>query len=397
MQDTNKVLDEKAISRRERKKLFTDAISHDVKPTRVPILSNAFMWKYLDAGYTLRECIYEYDKAFDAGCKHHEKYNADVYMDLGNRFQIRVTDCYGKSLYEINDEADAISIRDFAIMDEDDYDTFIEDGPLKFFFERAVPARYGITDREDMIKKYGEASREYDKMQVFNKRIQDQYVEGFGVPMLCQGRVNTAIEYMMGALRGMRNLSMDMRRRPDKLEAAMNKITEFLEPSFEKSLESYDPESDRYVMFARITSLAHNMLNPKQFERFSWPQYKSFVDKVSAHGLQGFLFYEGSVDHIIDYLREIPEGQFALLMETGDPVEIKKKLPNLTIVGGYPVSMLQNGSVQDNIDKAKEFIDSMAYDGNYIFSTDKMMCFRNDGKSENFKAVIDFVREYGVY
>ena len=95
----------------------------------------------------------------------------DLYIDMGARNPVKVTDCYGESLYQINDEKNCMNIKDFTLMDEDDYDTFIEDGPIKFFFERAIPALYGITDKEEMIKKYGKAAREYQKYAAFNQSV----------------------------------------------------------------------------------------------------------------------------------------------------------------------------------------------------------------------------------
>lgn len=392
-----KTYDDPASLRKYRKKLVQDAIRHDVKPERVPVFSNVWTWKFLDAGYSLRDCLYDYDKAYDAVCEHHEKYEMDLYIDMGARNPVKVTDCYGESLYVIDDEKNYMNIRDFALMEEDDYDSFLRDGCIKYFFERAVPARYGITDREEMIRKYGLAAHAYQDFLAFNKRVSNQYTNVYGVPSIGLGKPNTPMDFMFNGMRGMKGTSMDMRKRPEKLEAALEMLDEFLYPAVVNAFKNYDPEDDRYALFARITSLAHTMMNRKQFGKYSWPFYQKFCQDVADRGWYGWLFFEGSVDHIAEYLREIPEGHFALLIEQGDPVELKKKLPNLTICGGYPVELLQNGTKQECLDHAKRLIDEMAYDGNYIFSTDKMMSFPQDGKGENFKAVIDFVKDYGRF
>lgn len=383
--------------RKYRKKLIQDAIRTGTKPERVPVFSNVWTWKFLDAGYSLREGLYDYDKAYDAVCEHHEKYEMDLYIDMGARNPVQVTDCYGESLYVIDDERNYMNIKDFALMDEDDYDTFLADGPIKYFFERAVPARYGITDREEMIRKYGKAAHEYQRFSAFNKRVANQYVNVYGVPSIGLGKPNTPMDVMINGMRGMRGTAMDMRKRPEKLEAALEVLSDWLYPAVTNAFKNYDPEDDKYALFARITSLAHTMLNPKQFGKYSWPFYQKFCQDVADRDWCGWLFFEGSVAHIVDYLREIPAGHFALLIEQDDPVWLKKELPNLTICGGYPVELLQNGTEQQCIDKAKQLIDEMAWDGKYIFSTDKMMSFPQDGKGENLKAVIEFVKEYGRF
>ena len=71
--------------RKYRKALIQNAIRRGPKPQRIPTFSNAWTWKFIDAGYSLRECLYDYDKAYDAVCEHHEKYEMDLYIDMGAR------------------------------------------------------------------------------------------------------------------------------------------------------------------------------------------------------------------------------------------------------------------------------------------------------------------------
>ena len=69
----------------------------------------------------------------------------------------------------------------------------------------------------------------------------------------------------------------------------------------------------------------------------------------------------------------------------------------MTFLGGVPTFYLGNKTKQECIDKAKEIIDEVGYDGKLIFCSDKMLGFANDAKGENLRAVNDFVREYGVF
>ena len=70
-------------------------------------------------------------------------------------------------------------------------------------------------------------------------------------------------------------------------------------------------------------------MNPKQFEKYCWPFYQKLFQDIADHDWCGWLFFEGSVAHIINYLREIPSGHFAMLIEQDDPVWLKKQLPNI--------------------------------------------------------------------
>lgn len=383
--------------RKMRKKLVEDAIRHDRKPERVPILSNCWTWIGYDAGYTLSEYFDDYDKNFDAVCQLHEKYEMDMYVEMGTRNPMRVADCFGPSLYKIDNESYHLSIKDFYMMDEDDYDEIIRLGTRKFHFERGIPARYGITDKQQMFDGYGKAAKEYLLLAEHNKHTTDQFVNKYGVPNMVAGKVPFPMESMMCTLRGIKGLSRDMRMQPEKLKALLEVLDSETAPAIQKLFDTINPEDDNFIMPMRLTSTSHTIQSPKQFAEFSWPYIKRFIDGVSSRNWIGWLFMEGSVNHLIDFLQEIPAGCFGLQIEQDDPVEIKKKLPNITLAGGYPQSLLYRGTKQQCIDKAKQLIDDLAYDGNYIFTVDKMMSYPEDGKGENLKAVIDFVKEYAKY
>ena len=380
--------------RKERKQLVEDAIRHDRKPKRVPILSNAWTWIAWDAGYKLSEYLYDYDKNFDAVCQLHEKYEMDIYVEMGTRNPFRVADCFGESLYEIDDKKHYIQIPDFNMMDHDDYDVIIRDGTTKFYFERGIPSRYGITDRQQMIEAYGKAAKEFLLLSEHNKRIADQFVHKYGVPNMVAGKVPFPMETMMCTLRGIRGLAEDMRKRPDKLMELLDVVHRQQYPAVEKLFNTIDPTDDRFAIPMRLTCLSHTIQSTKQFEKYSWPYIKNFIDQTAKRNWTGWLFFEGTIDHIIDFLRDIPDGCMAIQIEANDPIEIKKLLPNVIIAGGFPTHLLYNGNKQQCIDKAKQLIDEMAYDGNYIFTVDKMMSYPQDGKGENLKAVTDFVKEY---
>ncbi|MCM1565629.1 MAG: uroporphyrinogen decarboxylase, partial [Dehalobacter sp.] len=84
--------------------------------------------------------------------------------------------------------------------------------------------------------------------------------------------------------------------------------------------------------------------------------------------------------------------------EHGDPKELKQKLGNtMCILGLFPVTLLQYGTKEECITKAKELLDDLAPGGGYIFSTDKELLSAADGKAENIIAVNKFVMEYGIY
>ena len=383
--------------RTERKQLVDDAIRHDRKPKRVPIMSHTWTWKACDAGYDLQEYVYDYEKRFDAVCQHHEKYEMDFYLDLGYRNQLRVTDCLGQSNYYISDNKKYIGFVDHELMDEDDYENVLRDGVTKFLFERAIPDRYGYTDKQKMMDAYGKAAKEYILMDEYNNRIRDQFVHEFGVPVCNAMIMGLGMDIVQIFYRGIVGLSKDMRRQPENVEAFIKMLEGDSWPAIVKGLDAYDPKDNTSCFPIRLTSLSHTILNKDQFGRFSWPGIKRLVDAIAERNLTCILFFEGSVQHLIEYLEELPKGVVGLLIEQEDPAKLKKQLPNVTIIGGYPSQLLYTGTQQQCVDRAKKIIDEVAYDGNYILATDVVLSYPEDAKGENMKAVVDFVKDYGRF
>ena len=385
--------------RKERKARIDAAIRHKEKPDRVPILSHAWTWKACDAGYNLEEYFYNYEKRFDAVCQHHEKYEMDFYMDLGLRNSFPIADCFGESCYQISEDKLHFSRKDSTSMDEDDYDTIFKDGLLKFKFERSIPYRHGITNKQQMQSAYQNAAKQYPPMVAYNKAIHDQFINKYGA--LCCNKVFMPfpMDSMVSTWRGMVGTSIDIRRQPENVDRFLKMLFEEGWPAVKATIDTYDPSdpADGYAVPLRLTSLAHTFLNKKQFGRFSWPYIQIMLKILEEKDWTGILYLEGSIQHIIEYLQEIPEGRIAILIEKEDPIALKKQLPNVTIIGGYPSQLLYTGTKQQCIDRAKKIIDEAAYDGQYIFSTDLMLSYPEDAKGENMKAVIEFVKEYGKF
>jgi hypothetical protein len=384
---------------KERKTLFEDTVRQKKKPKRVPIVSNAFTWMICDSPYKLSEAIYDYDKMFEVLCHHCEKYDFDLYSVTGLRNILRYSDIFGKDCcYTLDDKKYAINYPDSSsIANDTDYPAFLEKGLVKYYFEDGLVRKYRLTDTEDIIKRFGMAAQELATMNVFGAKIRKQYIEEYGVPAWANIIPEFPCDTLFKAIRGMKGFSIDLRRNTYYLERALEVIDDHFFPILQKSFESMGNTDTIAFPGGRGISLVHTFLNPKQFEKYHWPYIKRFVDMAVERDCICALFLEGGIELFYDYLQELPKGYVALQIELTDPIEAKKRLPNVTIMGGYPTHCLGNESVEKCIDKAKELIDNMAYDGNYIFTADKMLSFPNDAKSENMLAINNFIKEYAVF
>ena len=389
--------------RKERIQLFKDAIQMGKKPQRIPYFGNIWSWKIIDAGYKLSEALYDYEVTEKVLRHVFENYKIDVLSETGWRNPVQVTSVMGNDEYIINDTANSISIKDQCFMEADEYDELI-DNPKKFLWEKVVPRKYRLLREEEnnsghfreFLQKYGEFGGFMGKVsKVMNKE--------YGIPDFADSLAafdywGNGYELLFNILRGIKGLSIDMRRDPEKVSAAIEALDEtFMAPRLERGKKQPKGTNMDFCVDMNPVMLGHTILSPKQFERFYWPHLKRVSDFAESYDKVVYIFAEGESSRFYEFFQEFPKGHFAIHTEQDDIFELKKRVPNIAVAGGMKSSLLGKGTPQECVDYAKKLIDELGADGGYIFSENKMISFEQDCKAENLKAVSDFVSEYNPY
>ena len=282
----------------------------------------------------------------------------------------------------------------FRSADADDYPQLIEKGFVKYYFENGLPRRFGLTDPEDIKQRWAKAMKAFYKKGQYSARCNSALNNIYGVPVWSVSGVEFPCDSLFKAIRGMKEFSIDLRRSPEYVREAIKMIDDYFYPPFIKAIDNIK-DSDTFAFASRGTSLVHTVLNPKQFEELQYPYIRRFAEDCKKRDLTCSIFMEGNI--LYDFFRDIPEGCVSLLYEYGDPVEMKKALPNLTITGGLDSYYVGRADVQECLDEAKRLVDEVGYDGHYIFTTDKMLSFPGDAKRENFIALNEFLKSYAVF
>ena len=328
-------------------------------------------------------------------CEFQMRYNYDLYFSIGNRNPLQVTDVIGYDGYKIENEQ--IVFPDSEVkMREDEYPVLIEKGMIKFYFENIIPRIGKFKDQQDAIEKLARMAEEEQKELNYVSNWTKQFTEGFGCVMsnpvgsLCSGTI-----MLFNYLRGMKGFATDMRRRPALVKEASQVI--FNVCGGFRAFDKYKGEQTDWAFPVSFSCLEHTVMNPKQFGEFIWPYMEVFIKKVTDMDITGYFFCEGGVSNMLDYLKEAPSGHFMLWQEMDDIRMLKKELPQLAHAGGMPVDILGSATPEKCVDYAKGLIDDIGFDGKYIFCTNKFPTYKNDCNRENLTAVLDFIRDYGVY
>ena len=382
-----------------RRKMLFENTARQCNKDRVPILSNTRQYPFYDAGYTTSEALSDYDKIFSSLCRFHEKYQFDAYWDLGSRFPYKAIQELGKTLYIWDDFG--IQYLDSCFMGDDEYPVYAEKGQIKYFYENIIPRRFELTkeNKEDFFDRMVRAAKANDELNEFVEKVAKYFKETYGIarciiktPFGC----NMPLGGMMQVTRGMKNLSIDLRRRKAEVDALMAVLEGDAFERFKKNVGLVEDRDDLIFPW-QLTALVHTLLNKKQFDEYCWPYIKKYTDVLVENDQIGIMLMEGQTKPYIDDFKDLEKGHFILYPEQDDLAELKKLAPNLSYCGGMQNTLVGMSTKEKCIDRAKELIDTVGYDGAYVFCIDKMLAFKSDVNPDNLLAVNDFVREYGVY
>ena len=375
-----------------RRKLFDDAL-HQRKMERVPQTFNQGTWSILNSTTRLKDALNNTDHMLESITRQFlDEFPVDSMNAVGTLYCVPtdLVDGLGESFYDIDEEKGMISIGDLDFMEDDEYPSLIANYP-KFVWETLLPRKYAnwsnltIRDFMTVIDKF----KEY----FFNYMGTAEHImaEEYGMPKLFSQFGSVGIENLESFLRGITKTSVDMRRHPDEVEAACEKLNDFT--GILAQVRANGMPKDAVFGFL-VLMLDHNFLNPKQFERFYWPQLKEILDAAVELDTSVYLFSEGSLARFYDYFKDYPVGTIAIHPEQDDIYELRKALPNCTVIGGIPTELLGTGTPEECIAHVKKVCDDLGRNGGLILAENRMMSYLKDGKPENLKAVTEFCKNY---
>ncbi|HCX65896.1 MAG TPA: hypothetical protein DHN33_11890 [Eubacteriaceae bacterium] len=276
----------------------------------------------------------------------------------------------------------------------EEYDEFIQN-PYDFTLEKVLPRLNPGFDTNSINRsvnftKYVLAQRSF--AAELDTAV-DKVVERHGLfkaPKGSSGVQLAPFDFLADFCRGFAKVPLDIRRVPEKVEAACEALVPYLIEKSKYPVKSIEGEN-------KIMTHMATFLRPKDFERFYWPTFYKMVHMIAERGQACYIFCESDWTRYIDYLQELPQGT-RLHMEYGDPKKFKDKLGKKMILSGfYPINLLKTGTKQQCIDKAKELVDILAPGGNFEWRFDKSALELADVNLENYHALMQWIVENNRY
>lgn len=373
----------------ERMNLFRMEMDHQEAP-RVPVLSNFWTWKFVDGGYKLSEAVFSMDILKKSMYEFHEKYNFDAYYETNFRNPLFISQAMGGVNYVIDDERNALSYVDQCLMDAEDYDELIRN-PEEYLWTKYVPRKYHGASVEKTKNALGLFAQFLGMMGEINSVLAQKYE----VPGFMDSGLFPVTECLGCGMRGLKELSVDIRRCPDKVEQAIAAMDNYFKPIKALYYTTKPGRSETSAYDVGAVFLSHTLMNHKAFERFYLPFLREMTAYLEAFDKTGFLFLEGDNTRLWDYFKDLPKNKYMLYLESDDIYAAKKYMGDtVALAGGLKSTTLGGGTPEQCVDEAKRAVDILGVGGGFIVTTDKMMSYTNDCRSENLKAVNEFLTGY---
>jgi len=233
---------------------------------------------------------------------------------------------------------------------------------------------------------------EHNKMIAANMEL-NGYIQSNGYPSLFGGGplLGAPFDNFGDALRGTRGIFLDMYQQPKKLHEAMEW---YVKTTVEGTIKNF-PMTANPICLMPLHKGDDTFMSDKQFAEFYWPTLRAILLAVINEGLVPMPFAEGIYNKRLKQIADTPKSGVIWWFDQTDMKEAKRIIGDICcIVGNVPSSIISTGTPEQIKDNCRKLIEDCATGGGYILGGGAVV---DDGKFENFKAMMDTAKEYGVY
>jgi len=398
-----------------------DAIQMKKTPDKLPVTLLPSMFPFLNAGMTVEEAMYDYDKCTAAFKEFILEYQPDMHIGAaapgpGKFYELIDYKLYAWPGHGVPPEHCYQCLED-EYMKGEEYDLLLMDPSFyfrNFYLPRVMGALggfsmlppftsilemyglafsfipFGLPPVQETYKKLFEAGAEALKwagaMGASNGEL-----ASLGFPNILGGFTKAPFDVIGDTLRGTRGIMLDMYRRPDKLLQAMERLVPIMiGMGIGAAQQTGNP-----LIFMPLHKGADGFLSDEQFKKFYWPTFRQVMMGLIENGCIPFPALEGHWDSRLEVIQDIPKGKTVWMVDQSDMAKVKETLgQNACLIGNVPSSMLALATPDDVKAYCKKIIDTAGKGGGFILGNG---AFFDEAKAENVKALVDAGGEYGAY
>jgi hypothetical protein len=394
------------------------------EPDRVPVNLPVGDLPNILHGVSTHTAMYDIEKTIEACRAFNRKYSDELeyyampFSAPGKAMEILDYKLYAFPGHGLSINAQGYQFVEGEYMKVEEYEDFFRD-PSDFWLRTYLPKIFGafegfrylppLTDILEIptgqlmalaqpqvletLQKMIDAGKDLQARNAIMARSMDSGAAHGYLSMLGMGALSFAPFDAIGdTLRGTKSIMMDMFRNGDKLLKAIDIMTDILIHSVLHNPMIYNAVTVGFPLHKG----ADGWMSPKQYETFYWPSLKKVMNAFINEGLICMMFAEGSYNTRLEVVKDdFPKGSVIWWFDQTDMASAKKILGDkFAIQGNIPSSLMVTGAPADVKTCCRKLIETCGQGGGYILDVG---CIADNPKLENLRAIMEAVREYGVY
>ena len=272
-------------------------------------------------------------------------------------------------------------------MEADEYDEYIAN-PYDTIVEKFLPRVCTELDTDPVTRSQvlAKAYLSYKKSVNGSVGIMQKLAGKYGlVPGFIKGElIEAPFDFVADQLRGFKEINFDLRRRPDKVKAAVEATLPLM---MKRSVTRIIPPGKTNFIPLHLAPY----IKMKDFEEYFWPTLEKLVVDLDKLGIACALFAEENWTRFAEYLARLPKSSI-IWFEAGDPKLLKEVVgKDHLICGFYDPTITLSRSKEECIDEAKRLVDICAPGGKYYFAFDKSVMDIKSVDVPKLQAVLDWL------
>ncbi len=400
---------------------FKDAVELKKTPDRVPVFPFINFFPGFYCGHTPKEIMYDYQKEVDSLNRYAADFQPDAYVGAFHTGAGPVFDLLDYRLYDWPGHGVApehgYQAREKEYMKAEEYDALILD-PTDFWLRTYLPrvagvwepfaklaplteivelpftgpnlVAYGLPEVQAALARMMEVGREALRWAGFLAKS-DQMLNAAGFPNGLGGATKAPFDTLGDTLRGTKAMSIDLYRYPDKVLAAMERLT----PMAIRMGVSAANFNRIPIVFIPLHKGADGFMSDAHFRTFYWPTLRKLILGLIEEGCVPILFAEGGYNSRLEVITDVPRGKTIWIFDKTDMARAKETIGQVAcIMGNVPSSLLETGTPDQVTEYCRKLIEVAGKGGGFILANGAVI---DKARPENVRAMVQAAREYGTY
>jgi hypothetical protein len=392
------------------------------EPDRIPVNLPVGNLPYTNYGINLHTAMYDYEKAVNACNKFNKEYSEELehfaspWITPGKILDMLEYKLYSWPGHRLGVNVPSVQFMEAEYMKDNEYEALMRD-PSDFFLRTYLPRVMGALEPfrmlgpatdiveivnlvqfmplaspqwQAMLQKLMDIGKEYQKFMAAMAAAGPSGASR-GFPVAFGAFCKAPFDTIGDTLRGTQPILKDMYRRPDKLLEALDVVADYTISSVLNSPNI----SNIFMVTYPLHKGADGWMSQKQFDTFYWPSLKKVMNALINEGLIQHMFAEGGYNTRLDTVNEFPKGAVSWYFDKTDMFKAKQILGSkCALQGNLSSSMVVTGNPADVKEQCRKLIEDCGKGGGYVLSAGAIP---ENPKMENLRAMMDAIREYGVY